>query len=148
MIKYISQKLSIPERYLKLLSQEQLKNIKILVDLNKLKEARNLYTKYQLQNNKFATKLIANIKHAVMKTAGDVIPLPIRQEEPTPTFEEPAKVLSIKPRSKGFMDLTIDKLSTIIEKFKNKEISAEDFATKLLYIAAETQEELFKATET
>lgn len=49
---YISRALSIPERYLNMLTDLQLKDIKILVDLGKIKEARGKYTEYQIQNSR------------------------------------------------------------------------------------------------
>lgn len=52
LISYISRELSIPENFLKTLSDLQLKDIKILIDLGKKKEARDKYTEYQIANQK------------------------------------------------------------------------------------------------
>jgi len=91
MIKYISQKLSIPERYLKTLSQQQLKNIKILVDLNKLKEARDLYVKYQIQNYRQ--------KKAMSKRAIEVVNVTRKMPE---EVEEQEKEMEEWSQQKGF----------------------------------------------
>jgi hypothetical protein len=75
------------------------------------------------------------------KRAGEVIPFPTREPEET-VQHEPAEILQLKP--KGFMDLTVDHLTSLIEKYKNKEIDAIEFTNRLTYLAAETQEEMFE----
>ena len=84
------------------------------------------------------------------KRAGDIIkfPTPEVMEKPEETGRGGEEITSLQQtkqsKREAFMKMTVDHLSTIIEKYENKEMSAVEFANRLTYLAAETQEELFE----